>query len=397
VVTLLSRDLGAQRPVGPVVIDWGHPLASGLVMCVPFVEGGGKPRELVYGDPLSFGGTAPVWARGGLTAAGSAAAYASIPLRSIHKVSIPYTTFAALSFTDSGNTVVWEINGNSGFSMQVGNGGAGRFGLNPNNNVSPWAPDSTAYNNGAFRTYAVAVHSTSSGGAIGAINGRVRGVDGVPVAPNYGSATTIDLFSRAGSFGFAGALYEVALWDRALSPDELTWITAEPYAFLAQAVDRRYFLVPKITTTITGTGASTLAGFTCSASGAETISGTASATLAGFTSSAAGAETISGTTAVTLAGFTASGAGALTLAGSSAVTLDGITASASGALTITGTLAVTLDGFTCHAYQADARGGSGTATLTTYHSATATATARHTGTATVTARHTATATVTEDQ
>lgn len=42
-------------------VNWGHPLAQGLVACVPFTEGGGPPTELVTGKPLTLSGSAPTW------------------------------------------------------------------------------------------------------------------------------------------------------------------------------------------------------------------------------------------------------------------------------------------------------------------------------------------------
>jgi hypothetical protein len=109
-------------------------------------------------------------------------------------------------------------------------------------------------------------------------------------------------------------------------------------------------------TTISGTGASTLAGATSSASGSESIAATGSSTLAATTSAATGSETISGTATSTLAGVSSTGTGTETLpAGVGASTLAGVSAAGSGSEVISGTESSTLAGVTAT--------GTGTETL----------------------------------
>jgi hypothetical protein len=99
----------------------------------------------------------------------------------------------------------------------------------------------------------------------------------------------------------------------------------------------------------TGTLATTLAGATLAASGAETFTGTLASTLAGASLAASGAETVAGTFAATLAGATLAASGTVTssgVSGSLATTLAGATLAASGTETFTGALASTFAGVT---------------------------------------------------
>src|SRR3990167_6114750 len=45
--SLLWPDPRVKPPFGAAEIDWGHPLASGLVFYAPLNEGGGLPLDLV--------------------------------------------------------------------------------------------------------------------------------------------------------------------------------------------------------------------------------------------------------------------------------------------------------------------------------------------------------------
>jgi len=117
----------------------------------------------------------------------------------------------------------------------------------------------------------------------------------------------------------------------------------------------------------TGTLATTLAGATLAAAGAETISGTATSTLDGVTLAASGTETIAGTLASTLAGATFAASGTVEESsgstGTLATTLAGATLTSSGTETISGTAASTFTGATLTASGTEALSGTLTTTL----------------------------------
>lgn len=96
--------------------------------------------------------------------------------------------------------------------------------------------------------------------------------------------------------------------------------------------------------TVTGTGAATLAAMTGSAAGSS-VTGTGAATLAAMTGSATGAHGVAGTAAANLAAMTGAAAGS-SVTGAAAATLAAMTGSASGAHGVAGTASATLAAMT---------------------------------------------------
>lgn len=64
----------ADKPPAGARINWAHPLAQGLGMCVPLIERAGAPYELVRGVHGIIGG-APTWTPEGVGLAGNDAAW----------------------------------------------------------------------------------------------------------------------------------------------------------------------------------------------------------------------------------------------------------------------------------------------------------------------------------
>lgn len=126
----------------------------------------------------------------------------------------------------------------------------------------------------------------------------------------------------------------VAVWDRALSAEEIAELWADPFQLLLSGGRRVPLLheAPAGAVNPSGTAAVTLANFTSSATGTETLTGTSANTLAAFTSSASGTVSFTGTSATTLANFTASGTGTMAqnATGTAAVTMANFTSTASG-------------------------------------------------------------------
>lgn len=119
--------------------------------------------------------------------------------------------------------------------------------------------------------------------------------------------------------------------------------------------------------TVTGTGASTLAGVTSAGSGtvADPVTGTGASTLDDATSAGAGTQTISGTGASTLAGASSTGVGTQAISGTGASTLDDVTSAGAGTASDerTGTGASTLDDVTSSGAGTQTISGTGASTL----------------------------------
>lgn len=382
--TLLHRGLAQTVPQGPVTIDGGHPLAQGLTSCALLR---GRQYFWDYARGLLVFNTSNFF--------GGRAVQAETPLG-------PATTSSA----DGGFEPTWPVmdsNPIGPLAMMTVQVGAFSKSTHSGDYVglkdSPADGKRFAFSTTGFDFGAVAdrvsysgapaflpVHMAASGGPAGNKayrNGVLLGSAGSATSRTLTASEQVRIGSCAFGGTFNGYISYVFIWNRQLSAPEIKWAAAEPYAFLVQGVHRRIFLMGQGTVTISGAGASTLAGFTASAAGAETITGTAASTLAGCTGSAAGAETDPGTSSGTLAGFTSSAAGASTFSGSLGVTLDGVTDAAAGAETITGSASITLAGFTCRATNV-AHGGSAAATMSQLHGASASVIQLHNATATVT-------------
>lgn len=150
----------------------------------------------------------------------------------------------------------------------------------------------------------------------------------------YDSSAYFTIGSHATAAGAPNVLCNmVAVWDRALSAEEIAELYADPFQLLLTG-GRRAPLITKgpAATSPTGSAAITLAAFTSSASGTETLTGSAAVTLAAFTSSASGTVSFTGTSANTLAAFTGSATGtvAQSVTGTAAITLESFTSTAVG-------------------------------------------------------------------
>jgi hypothetical protein len=143
------------------------------------------------------------------------------------------------------------------------------------------------------------------------------------------------------SRAWTNEIADVRTWGRAITEEEVRELYSGGPGYCLRP-PRRRTLVRVLTTGTTGSGSSTLAAATSTASGTQTFAGTVSPTLAAATSTASGTQTIPGTSSTTLAAATGSAAGTQTFSGTAAATLGDVSASASGALSISGSAAATL-------------------------------------------------------
>ncbi len=134
--------------------------------------------------------------------------YVNVPHSPGLNLTLPFSISMWIKTTTASNVVVFEKNGNSGFSVQVvattalvscwtGSGGNG-------------VQTAAAVNNGNWRHLLISL--VASGGSMW--------LDGVPSTqvmgsgcqtPSYGSSTPLYMGSRGGSFGIAGSLDDIQL------------------------------------------------------------------------------------------------------------------------------------------------------------------------------------------
>jgi hypothetical protein len=185
-------------------------------------------------------------------------------------------------------------------------------------------------------------------------------VDGAAVTIVSGSGSIVLNLGTGGSFQVgrlgltgddaSGWVDEVAVYDTRLSDARVT----------------AHYDAAAGLSTMTGTGASTLAAVTSSASGSPRVTGSSSPTLAAVTSSAAGQPVVTGTSSATLAQVTSSASGSPVLTGTSAATLAAVASEASGntgLATLTGTGTSTLAALVSSATGTPLIVGTGSSTL----------------------------------
>ena len=161
--------------------------------------------------------------------------YVEVPHATELNVSLPLSISIWLKYTSDANQVIFEKNGNNGFSLQQAGTGSGLLSL--------WAGGSgngvrtaAGYNDGLWHFFVFVLSSTTVG------DGHVY-VDGVEVAidepsdagtPSYGTNTPIYIGSRAGSFGQDGQYANISLYARTLHLSDAIRFYFDPLALVRQ-------------------------------------------------------------------------------------------------------------------------------------------------------------------
>ena len=228
------RPKTTKPPFGSVQINWGHPLARDLRLCVLFNEGAGLPRDLLWHGPATQSGTMS-WLTNssgpGVAAGGTTSDFFSfgslVDLTGIGTLSV--TAIATPVGMARGDFVChWGAAGSRHFNLLQGVTASTFqfFGSTDGSN-------STGSNTISFsvgQTYRL------TGVADGTdIRLYQNGVAGTPVAVGtlYGGATNT---VNVGANDNSGSTTQVTLayiHARPLSASECAWLHAEPYAFLS--------------------------------------------------------------------------------------------------------------------------------------------------------------------
>lgn len=247
---------GRKKPPASAQINWSHPLSRGLSFYFPLTEGGGQPRNLVRPTPTNGAQGVVNWGADGLYLPSSGA------------TANPPFTWAAAGWNTPAEPITWFVE-----CMALGTQASYAAPLcktHNNNTGSPFIDYAINYNATSGKT-AVATQcngtytevdftAVASGRRVqiaGTYNNVnvVAYVNGISVASasgsgpiGYDTSATGDLIlgdqQGTGSHNrFIGVIYQAALWHRALTPDELQWLAAEPYIMLQpQAPAQRYWV-----------------------------------------------------------------------------------------------------------------------------------------------------------
>jgi hypothetical protein len=243
------------KPQIGVAINPTHPLSRGLVGCFLFNEGMGRPFELVSRTAATLGGTL-TWTGGptGPALQFSTASVASAsPLLNVTGAALTLIAFLRMTSASGFRQVIARASGTGAVTprqyglycsdtSRVGfeTSCVGRYDDTRNGNfpaVGQWAMVGGTYD-GATKLYYVnggIVNSTSfAGGAL----------------LSQSASTTVGQFP-GGLSSFGGQMSQVRIYDRALSPQEMAWVYAEPLDFLTMPYAlRTYSFGKKIQTKV---------------------------------------------------------------------------------------------------------------------------------------------------
>jgi hypothetical protein len=250
---LFRTSRGSTKPIVGAQIDWSHRLSRGLEFDFSFLErGGGATFDLRYGRRGAFTDS-PTWVNPGINFTGSAVVESS---------AVPDAPFFGAI------TLVWKgvIRTGSGFrhfaGKHEGGGGADNpFDFRTNNAGTPRLALIRA-NAGGFTNFEGQEVSLSTVNTIAVVTPGViqtapifyvnssattgNGVAGSGTGPATGTASTLRIGRRAdGVVQMDGVVEFCRGYSRALSADEIRWLTEEPYAHLIVPQYRRYFIPPE--------------------------------------------------------------------------------------------------------------------------------------------------------
>lgn len=217
-----AASAGGRRPLWPFTINEDSTQYEGLVFWQPVITADVKGSLAVtdqfgsvVGTPTMTTETDPI----GLSFLHSGSSAHSFAHLAKYSVSIPFALSIWVNFTGTTNRVVFEKNGNSGFSLQTASGSGATMlncgGVSMVNNVN--------VNDGNWHHVFVEVLSTST-----TINWWIDGIVDTngstsPVAPSYGSSTPVYTGSRNGSAGFTGRLADARLYQTIWPNPRVLW------------------------------------------------------------------------------------------------------------------------------------------------------------------------------
>ncbi len=331
-----------QVPTFPVEIDYAHPLAQGLGgLYIPALGG----CDIVgAGPPLTYpGGIA-----GGTFGPGAGSTtsdYAS----SIEPAPVSWLTASEVTLVaicTMGSTAA--LNNAAFFEISYDSSGAAPYlvwGLNTNNvaDFAVYLNNVGAFNNGNQSTTPPPINSSFvaagtiviGGNSIAYLNGNsIYTAPASTPGPNYTSTSYINFNVNTKAVMHAGSIYL-----RALAPELIAWLSAEPFAMLRRRKLVRYYAAP--TGADTGSLAETNAAASVTSAAILPVSGALAETNAPNTLSSTATLPVSGALTETNASNTFTSGATLPVSGTLAETNASNTFSSSVTLPVSGALAET--------------------------------------------------------
>lgn len=245
IAILGRRHYSASKPHGGARVDFGHPLAQGLVTCIPLLEAQGGISDLVRREGVTEG--KPVWTAGqrgaGISPTNDNGPYLNFdPFVGLASMSI----FSAFEITGArsashnwGGIGVWQIGATSILIRSESSTTTRAIIAFSGGNIDTGGrTDSYVVGNNSIAVVVASASLTLWCNAV-QIGAPVAGSGTKTAMP----ATPYWVYSGDGSLdGIAPHIGQAVYgWDRALTRDEIAWLHAEPFAFLSPAVARTYF------------------------------------------------------------------------------------------------------------------------------------------------------------
>lgn len=239
-------DPRVKPPFGAAEINWGHPLARGLVGCWLFNEGGGPPTNLAQQrpSPLTSGPTwVPTVAGIGMDFSGTAFADGNLRQGSI-PAPLTLVVQAIIDSLTETRVPIWEGDADSAtwnaHYLSVGTDGSVNANTAENNVFA--AAVSGAGLVSINRVYQI-------GGVWQSATDRRVFLDGIERAQNATSQTPIGMEALSiGNHRITGSVAAdqkvtfALAYEIGLSAPTMAWLWAEPYAVLQPIVRRRWFV-----------------------------------------------------------------------------------------------------------------------------------------------------------
>lgn len=243
------------KPPAGSVIDFQHPLANGLVGCWPLNEGAGirvnsaaRPAKSIF--TVSTTQALADWRAGGVRFAGTQNQYINVTNDNQFDSIVDQFTLEGLvvgTITGSYRSIISFGNQHGA----VGSHGSGYMRLNSGNTVTLLRSNVAALVSTARTITDAGVHhfvGTKDGATsrlyIDGVEDSVPGTNSTCNVPSniyIGADDTNVLFSRE---WMDGTILKVAAYNRALSPQEVRWLSQEPFAmFRGPEVARRYWVI----------------------------------------------------------------------------------------------------------------------------------------------------------
>jgi hypothetical protein len=251
-VLIKTRLLSPQQKPGPgSEIDWGHPLSRGLVGCWLFNEGAGKLSSNLVGMGRATFNAGVLWKNGGIYFPGTSVDWVTCSDRADYDLTTQGTLMCRAKPLGS------YPNGFRGLISRATGGVAGTiqynldwYGIDPARTLRGIASDGTTlYTSEASYDFAGACRQTAfawspGARAIYADGKRLSSAGSTPAAKSISVSPNIGRSFSSGSYSWYGDIDTAAIYARAITPDDIRWLAAEPYAMIRYAgPPRRYFTV----------------------------------------------------------------------------------------------------------------------------------------------------------